>query len=260
MKGRFIFLGTGGSLGVPMVGCPCEVCKSDNEHNKRLRPSALVIMNDKKFLIDAGPDFRTQMLRQEVKTIDGVLFTHPHHDHTSGVDELRIFYIWNQHPLPTLLSEVTEEDIRRRYPYMFKEEGEHLTSKLDFQILKNDRGMVDFVGVPIRYLTYYQGKMPVNGFCFGNLAYISDIRQYPDTIFGDLRGIQTLVVSALRFAPSPLHFSVDEAVEFAKRVGAKQAWFTHIAHDLDHEKTNAYLPSNMRLAYDGLEIDFECQL
>lgn len=253
---EFQFLGTGNSLGVPMIGCQCPVCSSDNPKNQRLRPSAVLKVGERVFLVDAGQDYRTQALRHKINHIDGVLFTHAHHDHVAGLDDLRIYILMDQEPLPCLLSEATEADLRMRYSYMFRETKIHgqLTTKLALQVLPEERGSTTFEGLEVGYMSYEQARMPVNGFRFGNLAYVSDICKYPETIFEDLRGVEVLVLSALRHEKTPIHFTVDEAVAFAEKVGAKQTWLTHISHDLEHEETNAYLPANVRMAYDGLQL------
>lgn len=245
-------------MGVPVVGCHCEVCTSPSPFNKRLRPSVLIRAENKTILMDTGPDFRTQLLREQIDDLDGVILTHAHHDHTAAVDELRVFFMKPHLPIPVLLSADTAADIKQRYYYMFdKQKAEKtLTASLEFQILKGSKGKLEFCGIPVRFVTFEQGGMKVNGFCFGDLAYLSDIHRYDDSIFEELRGIKTLVISALRFTPSYMHLSVDEAVDFSLRIKAQQTWLTHISHDLDHDKTNAYLPSNVRMAYDGLEVEF----
>lgn len=259
MKGQLLFLGTGGSLGVPVVGCTCPICKSDNPRNKRLRTAAFLKVGGRHFFIDVGPDFRYQALRSHIDHVDGIIFTHSHYDHVGGFDDLRPFYYKKQQPLVALASKATAEDIKMRFDYIFKEGHpyEKFTPRLEFHYLPSAlHGEINFLGVPFRYVTYEQGHTPVNGFCAGSIAYLTDIHEYDPSIFDHLKGIETLVLSALRFTPSPLHLSLDEAVEFSLKVGAKQVWFTHISHDVDHEKANAYLPSNIQLAYDGLEIDF----
>lgn len=261
-EGKFLFLGTGGSMGIPVIGCECAVCRSESPHNKRLRPSGLLTLLDKSILLDCGPDFRRQMLEHHIKHIDGLIFTHAHYDHTGGFDEIRVLNARSKTPLPCLLSEATAEELKTRFPYIFENDPSSitLTTKVSLQYLGSTRGHVEFLSVPIHYMTYEQGGMLVNGFRFGNFAYISDIRHYPETIFEDLKGVETLVISCLRHQPSALHFNVEEAIAFSEKVGANQAWFTHIAHELDHEYTNSKLPPNYQLAYDGLEIDFEISL
>lgn len=257
MNGTLLLLGTGGSMGIPVMACDCSVCLSTLPENKRFRPSALVRMNHKQFLIDAGPELRIQALKYGIDHLDGVLFTHSHHDHTAGIDDLRAFAFKNKKQLPALLSKETAEDLKTRYYYIFNEKlsPARLVTRIQMQLLESTRGEVIFEGVPIRYVTYEQTGMLVNGFIIGTVAYFSDIRHYPDTIFDDLKGVKTLIISALRYTSSPAHFTVDEAVDFAQASGVEKTWLTHISHDLDHEKTNAYLPLSVRMAYDGLQID-----
>lgn len=261
IKAKLLFLGTGGSMGVPLIGCKCAVCTSSSPKNKRLRPSALLTLEDKRnILIDAGQDYRTQALRYGIDDLDGVIFTHAHYDHTAGIDDLRVYYIRDKAPLPCLLSAATADDIQSRFSYLFKDKGSpKLIPKFAFQILEGERGSTEFLGLKVGYMTFEQAKMAVNGFRFGNLAYVSDIRHYPETIFDDLKGVENLVVSALRFEKSPLHLSIEEAVAFAQRVEAKQAWFTHLAHEVEHDAANRLLPPNIQIAYDGLVIDFEAE-
>jgi phosphoribosyl 1,2-cyclic phosphate phosphodiesterase len=260
--GHFHFLGTGGSMGIPLIGCRCAVCQSQSPFNHRLRPSGLVVVGNKHILVDCGPDFREQALRHNLDQIEGLILTHPHYDHTAGVDELRVYYMRSKQPLPCLLSRETALDLQKRFYYMFEEKSfdSKLTTKFALQFLEGERGITVFQGLRIRYMTYEQVGMLVNGFRFGDLAYVSDIRKYPETIFEDLDGINVLILSALRFTPSHMHFHVDEAIDFAMRTGAKKTWLTHIAHELDHDKTNEYLPQSVRMAYDGLKIEFQADI
>jgi phosphoribosyl 1,2-cyclic phosphate phosphodiesterase len=256
MKGQFLFLGTGASMGIPVIGCHCKVCKSESPCNQRMRPSGLLSIDGKKILVDCGPDFRIQALKYHIEHLDGLILTHAHHDHLAGVDDLRVYSMHNKESLPCLLSQETAKNLKHRYHYFFDEIGEKLVARMDLKVIEHERGKVNFLDIPISYLSYEQMGMKVNGFRFGDFAYISDIRDYPNTIFQDLNGIKTLVVSALRMTPSRMHFSVDEAMEFVRLVGAEEAWLTHISHDLDHEETNAYLPPHIRMAYDGLQLNF----
>lgn len=259
MKAIFRFLGTGSSMGVPVPGCSCSVCLSQDSHNKRFRPAGLIRFQGKDILLDCGPDFREQGLRSRLEKVDGIIMTHAHYDHIGGFDDLRAFFFDRKKPIPCILSQETADDILKRFDYIFLPEASKymLLPKVDLQIMKGNRGMIDFLGLPVKYLTFEQMGMKVNGIVCGNFAYLSDICHYPESIFQDLKGVEVLVLSALRFTPSPSHFNVDQAIDFAKRVGARETWLTHIAHELDHEKTNAYLPANVRMAYDGLEINFQ---
>ena len=252
MKGILTFLGTGSSVGIPIICCSCAVCVSNDPRNKRLRPSVQIIYDDKIFLIDIGPDFRQQALRNEIHSVDGILLTHSHYDHTGGFDDLRALSFRRETPIPLLLSEETAKDLKLRYFYLFHQ----FAPKFELNILQNENGIINFLGLPIQYVSYEQSGMKVNGFRIGDLAYLTDIRNYSESIFEELKGVRYLIISALRDVPSPLHLSVDEAIAFSKNLHVEKTWFTHISHDLEHVKTNADLPVNIQLAYDGLEIEF----
>jgi phosphoribosyl 1,2-cyclic phosphate phosphodiesterase len=258
MNASFLFLGTGGSLGVPVIGCDCEVCQSDSSYNKRLRPCALIRYGSKNFVIDPGPDFREQALRYGVSRMDGVLATHSHHDHTAGLDDLRIYNAIMRQPLPLVMSEETYLDLKKRFAYIFDpiEQPKSLVSKFDIQILKDFQGVELFQNFPLGYTSYYQTGMKVTGFRIGDLAYFSDIKDYKNEVFDLLQGVNTLIVSALRYTSSPMHFTVDEAIDFINKSGVEKAYLTHISHELEHQRTNSYLPKHIRMAYDGLEINF----
>lgn len=258
MKSLFLVTGSGGSMGIPVVGCTCEVCRSSNPYNHRLRSGAVVIHQGKKILIDVGPDFRAQGLANQWHHLDGVIVTHCHYDHTAGIDDLRALFFRRKEPMPFLLSRETYADLKTRFNYIFEPKGDTLTllPEFDVRFLEGDHGTGELEGVSFRYLTYYQAGMKVNGFIFGDLAYITDIKEYDKSLIDALKGVRTLVISALRFTPSPIHFTVDEAIDFAEKVGAEKTWLTHISHEIDHEKTNAYLPPHVRMGYDGLEISF----
>lgn len=264
VEGSFTFLGTGGSMGIPVIGCNCNICKSTNPHNARLRPSALIKVYGKSILLDCGPDFRTQALTHQINDLDALILTHAHHDHTAGLDEMRIFTLRSGKPLPCLLSSETLQELKIRFYYIFNDRygdnGIKLTTDLGLTCIEDGSGEIDFEGLHVRYIDYRQGGMQVHGFRFGNLAYITDIKEYTPEIFSVLDGVETLILSALRHTPSHLHFTVDDAVDFAQKVGAKQTWLTHIAHELEHERTNAYLPDSIRLGYDGLELKFQAEL
>lgn len=247
---RIRFLGTGASLGVPVVGCTCATCTSTDPKNRRLRTSLLVEVEGRRLLVDAGPDLRQQALQFWIEEIDGLILTHAHQDHTAGLDELRVYHFRRQGPVPCLLSQSTAQEVYTRFFYLLGKDP-----KLVFSELDSLRGAIDFVGVPLRYFTYQQQRMSVLGLRFGNFAYLTDIKEYPETIFEDLAGVEILVVSALRFTPSHMHFSVDDAIDFIHRVGPKKAYLTHIAHEIDHAEATDYLPPHIQVAYDGLLIE-----
>ncbi len=255
MKGKLTFLGTGGSMGVPVLGCLCEVCQSHDRLNQRLRPSVLIQIECQLFLIDPGPDFRLQALKNGITKLNGLLLTHAHHDHTAGMDDLRPICYRRQDPLPILLSSETAQDLQTRYSYLFQSKTEHSHSQFALKLLPDQAGIVNFENIPIQYVSYMQGEMLVNGYRIGDFAYLSDIRHFSRSIFKHLQGVRYLVISALRYTLSTVHFSVDEAIDFARTLKAQKVWLTHISHDLEHHQTNRYLPNHMSLAYDGLEID-----
>jgi phosphoribosyl 1,2-cyclic phosphate phosphodiesterase len=256
MHATFRFLGTGASSGVPLIGCQCSVCRSVFPFNKRLRSSGLLMIDGKNFLIDVGPDFRQQALMHHIDRLHAVLITHPHADHIAGIDDLRAYYFLQHSKLPCLLSQETFDEIRNRFPYLLQSaEGASISAQLAFHILPNDFGEMLFEGVPMGYLTYFQAGMKVTGFRFGNFAYVSDIRTYEEKIFESLEGVEILVLSALRDEPTPMHFSIEEAIAFSRKAKAKTTYFTHIAHDVDHEVVQKALPTDFYLSYDGLEIE-----
>ncbi len=245
-------------MGVPAIGCSCEVCTSTLPQNRRLRSSGLLKVGGKTLLIDVGPDFREQALNYKIDHLDGVLITHSHFDHVGGLDDLRVYYFIQKCALPCLLSQETLDDLKLRYHYMMRplEKGKSISAQIDFQILETDFGHREFQGVPIQYMSYFQTTTKVTGFRVGDFAYVSDIREYTDELLPSLSGLKVLVLSALRHVPTLMHFSLEEAIAFARLVGSEKTYLTHIAHDLEYNTTNAQLPPDVRLSYDGMEIFF----
>lgn len=249
-------------MGIPVIGCSCSVCTSSNPRNQRARSSVLCTVGNQRILVDCGPDFRQQALRYHIDQINGLIFTHAHNDHTAGVDELRVYCLRTGQPIPCLLSAETARELKERFGYMFEEKEPYagLVARFGMQLFERHRGEVVFQGIRIGYFSYSQLKMRVEGLRFGNLAYVSDIKEYPETIFEDLKGVKTLIISALQFNATKMHFSVDDAIAFAKRVGAEQTWLMHVSHMLDHDVGNAYLPAGIEIAYDSLQLDFEVDI
>lgn len=256
--GRFVFLGTSASAGIPVIGCKCTVCASVSPYNQRLRPSGLLKIGGKTLLIDVGPDFRQQALKHKIETLDGLILTHTHYDHIAGIDELRIYFLRSKKSLPCLLSYESLEDLKKRYHYLFQPIGEvpTLSAQLDFTLLENDVGDIAFEGIKIHYFSYFQGGTKVNGFRIGDFAYVTDIREFDPSVFVSLKGVRKLVLSALRDEPSPLHLSLDQAVDFARTVGAEETRLTHISHAMNHEMINSRLPPSIQCGFDGLEMEF----
>lgn len=218
----------------------------------------MVKVAGKVLLLDIGPDFRQQALKYRLDQVDGLLLTHTHYDHIAGIDELRVMNFHQKKPFPCLMSRESLEDLKRRYFYLFQpaKEGETRSTQLDCQILPKDSGEIDFLEIKIRYMSYYQGNMKVNGFRIGNFAYVTDIRRYEEGIFNELEGIETLVLSALRIEPSHVHFSLDEAAAFAHRIGAKKTWLTHLSHSVEYDDAIRVLPPDVKPGFDGLELSF----
>ena len=246
MHNSFLFLGSGASLGVPLIGCHCSVCSSHSPYNKRLRPSGLIKFEGKAFLIDSGPDFRQQALLYKINHLDGLMLTHIHYDHIAGVGDLRPFS--EKKELPCLLSRQSFDALEQQYQYLFR------PPRFKFHIL--EEGMVEFEGIRVLCVNYEQASVRVTGFRFGDFAYISDIKDYDNRIFSALRGVKKLVLSALCKERSLVHLSFPEAVVFAERVGAHRTWLTHISHLVDHEEGGGALPDNVQIGYDGLTIEF----
>jgi phosphoribosyl 1,2-cyclic phosphate phosphodiesterase len=259
MKGNFLFLGTGGSPGVPMIGCECAVCCSSSPYNKRLRSAGVIRVGEKNVLIDVGPDFRAQALGSKITHLNAVLLTHAHADHIAGMDDLRAYYFAEKKKLRCILSEETFDEVKVRYHYMMQPVaiGKPLSAQIDFQILEGDSGEFEVEGLQFQYFSYFQQGMKVTGFRLGDFAYVTDIRDYSKEVFESLKDVRTLVLSAIGHTPRKMHFSIEEAIAFARNVGATKTWLTHISHDLEYAQTESILPADVRMSYDGLEIPIE---
>ena len=254
-KNSFQFLGTGASAGVPLVGCHCPICLSSSPKNRRLRSSGLLRIGGKQLLIDAGPDLRQQALTYQLDRIDALLLTHVHYDHISGLDELRPYNFHQKGAIPCVLSQESLQSLRLRYDYLFgPPTQEAQTDRFTFLPLSEDAGQVEVQGIQLSYFSYRQSGMKVTGYRFGDFAYVTDIRDYASSLFDSLQGVRILVISALRKEPSPVQFSLEEAIEFSQKVGSEQTWITHISHSMEHEETELTLPPNVRMGYDGLHL------
>jgi len=252
---RITFLGTGTSHGVPMIGCACTTCRSDDPRDRRWRPSIFVELDDGlRVLVDTATDLRAQALRFGVTRVDAILFTHSHADHILGLDEVRRFNVLQGEPISCFGDEATLADIRRSFRYVFDERAEKGGGVPRLRTFPVGGpfclGRQAVVPVPLEH-----GSRLILGYRFGTFAYLTDCSGIPDASWPLLEGVETLVIDALRDRPHPTHFTVAEAVEAAGRIGAGATWFTHICHDLPHAATCARLPAGIELAYDGLILD-----
>jgi phosphoribosyl 1,2-cyclic phosphate phosphodiesterase len=247
---KITFLGTGTSVGIPSIGCDCSTCLSDDERDKRLRASILIEEGDYKIVIDTSTDFRYQALRVGLKRLDAVLFTHAHADHCFGLDDARPLMYRNKMAIPVYASSVTWEGLRRVYAYAFQPAQSGVPQIIPHTI-END---FNLLGLRVKPLTVMHGSLPVTAYRIGDFAYVTDCNVIPDDTLAELRGLDVLVIDALRFKTHPTHMSLDEALGYIKRLKPGRALLTHISHDIKHADTSGHLPENVEIAYDGLEV------
>jgi len=254
---RVVFLGTGTSHGVPMIGCDCGVCRSTDPRDARTRPSiALTLADGATLLVDTTPDLRSQALRHDLRRLDAIIYTHAHADHIMGLDEVRRYNMITRQPLPVYGDAATLDAIRRTFAYVFEPDAPLGGGVPDLRLWPIGGpfsiARQDIVPIPVRH-----GPWHVLGFRFGRFAYLTDCNDVPASSVALLGGLDCLVLDALRHRPHPTHFTVAQAVTMARRIGAKRTFFTHISHDLGHEATCAGLPEGMALAHDGLTLHFD---
>ena len=244
------FLGTGTSTGVPQIGCECEVCKSTNPKDKRLRCSVLISDDTQQVLIDCGPDFRQQAIDAEIKHLNGILISHEHYDHVGGLDDIRPLGDTHIYAEKRVLAA-----IRRNMPYCFTENRYPGAPMVDLhEIVESENFKVgSWKIIPLRIM---HGNLPILGYRIGKLAYLTDVKEISEEVISQLFGLDVLVLNALRKEPHPSHISVSEAVALGKRLKAKQVYFTHFSHQIGlHELTERTLPENFHLAYDQLVVN-----
>jgi phosphoribosyl 1,2-cyclic phosphate phosphodiesterase len=265
MEGSLTFLGTGTSMGVPSLGCACAVCTSADPHDKRLRPSILIRWTEpetepgtgveRSVVIDTGPDFREQALRAGIVRMDAVFYTHGHADHILGMDDLRplsFAAMRESGPIPLYAAPDTIAILEKIFDYTFRPDATYINrARVTLEPLE---ARTTVHGVELARVPVMHGAQHISGFRFGRAAYLTDVSAIPESSFALLEGLDVLVLSALRHVPHPSHATLEQALGWAQRIGARQTWFTHIAHDLGHEETNRTLPANIRLAYDGLSV------
>ncbi|HQW23292.1 MAG TPA: MBL fold metallo-hydrolase [Bacteroidia bacterium] len=250
---KFTFLGTGTSQGVPMIGCTCEVCTSADLKDKRLRSSLMVESDSHRFVIDSGPDFRQQMLREKVDSLDGIVFTHEHKDHIAGLDDVRAFNYLNHKAMDVYASEAVQLALKREFFYIFNGDNYPGIPKINLHTIDEqpfEASGIKFIPIPVMHM-----RLPVLGFRMGGFSYITDANFISDKSKELLLNSEVLVLNSLRREKHVSHFNLEEAMELVDELKPKMTYLTHISHQLGkHEEVEQELPDNIRLAYDGLAV------
>lgn len=251
---KVTFLGTGTSQGIPVIGCGCEVCKSTDKKDKRLRVSVWIQTDDKSIVIDSGPDFRYQMLRAGVDDLDAILYTHEHKDHVAGLDDIRPYNYILKKRIDIYATDRVQEALKREFQYIFSEVRYHGLPQINLHTIANERFYVGRTEViPFEVMHY---KLPILGYRIGDFTYITDAKTISDVSLEKIKGTKILVLNALQKESHISHLTFDEAIAMAEKVGAETTYFTHISHNLGlHEAVSKELPANIKLAYDGLTIE-----
>ena len=253
---KVTLLGTGTSQGVPVIGCHCEVCRSKNPKDKRFRTSAMFEWNDKRFIIDCGPDFRMQMLREEIDRINGIFFTHEHSDHTAGLDDIRpLYFRQDDRPVPIYGLSRVIDDLEKRFNYIFTNENRYPGAPRVAANRLEPHQKIKIGDKTMEALPVLHGTLPILGYKFENVAYITDAKTLPDSTINALKNIDLLIVNSLHHTLHNTHFNLEEALVAIKIIQPKQAVLTHISHHMGlYDKVSRLLPSNVTLGYDGLVI------
>ncbi|MES2392740.1 MAG: MBL fold metallo-hydrolase [Acidobacteriota bacterium] len=262
MQATLTFLGSGTSMGVPTLGCPCEVCADahlPNSPNRRTRPSLWLNYNQHNVLIDTGPDFHAQAIRENLRSVDAVLYTHGHADHILGMDDLRPLSFHRPDALDLYADPATADTIERIFEYTFRKVGRYPTSaRVHLNRISTEPGShIDLFGATFQRIPVTHGRQTITGYRFGNAAYLTDLSGLPDESFPLLQGLDILILDALRRTPHPSHSHLANSIALAEKIAPQRTFFTHISHDLDHNTINAELPPNMHLAHDGLQLHFD---
>ena len=259
MEATLTFLGSGTSMGVPTLGCQCAVCTSTDPRNRRTRPSVRLAYDGRIVLIDTGPDFHAQALREDIRHVDAVLYTHSHADHILGFDDLRPLSFRHPENLPIYADDDTARAIERVFEYTFRTENRYPTSaRVALRRIDPTPGScTELFGACFRRIPVQHGRQIITGYRFGSAAYLTDMSDIPAESLPLLQDLDILILDALRRAPHPSHSHIDRSVAFVEQLRPKRAFFTHISHELDHAPTEHTLPPNIRLAYDGLQLQFQ---
>src|SRR5579875_2023999 len=252
-RASIVVLGSGTSVGVPMIGCRCKVCTSPDPRDNRLRPSVLIKLGDKRILIDTSPDFRCQALRFRIDRIDAILYTHSHADHILGLDDVRPFNFMQRAEIPIYASAEAWDVIERTFSYVFdRAPSESSRPRLTPHLFKNEP--ISVAGFAFQPIRASHGRGTVHGFRFGDCAYLTDHSEIPPESLEMLEHLDVLFLDALRHNPHPTHSTVEESLKTVAALQPKRSFFTHISHDLLHSAIESRLPPHVHLAYDGLEI------
>ena len=251
----FTFLGTGTSQGVPIIGCTCEVCQSTDKKDKRLRVSGLLRIEGKTLVIDCGPDFRQQMLREEVTDVDAILITHEHNDHIIGLDDVRPINFLHKKDMPVYADERVQKELKERFSYIFAENKYPGVPMVNLETIKAGEKFT-IKGTEILPIQVMHGNLPILGFRIANFAYLTDIKSISDTEIEKLQDLDVVVLSALHHKEHHSHSTLAQSIELAKRINAKHTYFIHFSHHLGlHEEIEKTLAQSMSLAYDGLVVE-----
>ncbi len=258
MEATLTFLGSGTSMGVPTLGCQCAVCTSTDPHNRRTRPSIRLAYNHHIVLIDTGPDFHAQALREDLRRVDAALYTHGHADHVMGFDDLRPLSFRVPGGIPVYADEDTAQSIERIFDYTFRTEDRYPTSaRVNLHRIDPTPGSsTPLFGASFQRIPVLHGRQEITGYRFGAAAYLTDMSDLPPESLPLLQNLDILILDALRRDPHPSHSHLDRSVAFVEQLKPKRAFFTHLSHDLDHDLTESSLPPHIRLAYDGLQLQF----
>jgi phosphoribosyl 1,2-cyclic phosphate phosphodiesterase len=253
---KVTFLGTGTSQGVPVIGCNCQVCCSLDYRDKRLRSSVHIEINNQSFVFDTGPDFRQQMLRENINRLDAVILTHAHRDHTAGLDDVRAYNFLQSMNMPVYGTTETLNQIKSDFAYIFGPDNYPGLPRLDLRPI--DGNTFDVNNISITPLPVLHLRLPVLGFRIGDFSYITDANSIPESTYEKLKGTKILVLNALQREQHISHFNLDEAIEIVKKISPEKAYFTHISHKMGlHAAVTKELPENIALAIDGLQISLE---
>ena len=264
MQATLTFLGSGTSMGVPTLGCPCAVCAdavspTGDPRNRRTRPSVLISWGGHNVVIDTGPDFHAQAIRAGISRLDAVLYTHGHADHILGMDDLRPLSFHLPDGLPLHADEPTATTIERIFDYTFRTQNRYPTSaRVNLNRISSEPGAaVDLFGGRFQRIPVTHGRQTITGYRFGSAAYLTDLSDIPAESLPLLNDLDVLIIDALRREPHPTHSHLDNSIALVEQLKPRRAYFTHMSHDLDHTATDASLPPHIRLAYDGLQINFD---